>query len=228
MSKHSSAGIGTGPDRDQALAQYRRRAGVYDFELALFEPIRRDAIARLALRPGDVVIDVGCGTGLSFAMIQDAVGPDGRIVGIEQSPDMLDKARERVVQLGWDGIALQCCPAERARIPLQADAALFHFTHDVLRRPDAVANVMRHLKPGARVVASGLKWSDVWAGPVNLFVWFAAQYSTTTLQGLDAPWRALESHVQSLDVEEMWGGGVYLAIGKAIGRSVQGGPGEPA
>ena len=76
---------------------------------------------------------------------------------------MLDKARERVVQLGWDGIALQCCPAERARIPLQADAALFHFTHDVLRRPDAVANVMRHLKPGARVVASGLKWSDVWA-----------------------------------------------------------------
>ena len=51
---------GAGPDRNAALAQYRRRAGVYDLELALFEPIRREAIARLGLRPGEVVLDLGC------------------------------------------------------------------------------------------------------------------------------------------------------------------------
>ena len=43
-----------GPDRDAALQQYRRRAGVYDRELALLEPLRRLAISKLALRPGDV------------------------------------------------------------------------------------------------------------------------------------------------------------------------------
>ena len=65
-----------------ALAQYRRRASVYDVELALFEPIRRTAVARLGLRPGDTVIDAGCGTGLSLPLLHDAVGARGRIVGI--------------------------------------------------------------------------------------------------------------------------------------------------
>jgi len=216
VSKRSNSA--NGPDRSQALAQYRRRADVYDMELALFEPIRNEAILRLALQPGDVVVDVGCGTGLSFAPLRAAVGPEGRIIGIEQSPDMIDKARERVAHQGWEGITLQCSPVESARIPVLADAALFHFTHDVLLRSDAVANVMAHLKPGGRVVASGLKWAAPWAGPVNLFVWLAAQYSTTTLQGLDAPWRALERHVHALEIETLWAGSVYVASGRARGH----------
>lgn len=58
---------------------------------------------------------------------------------------------------------------ERARQRVKADAAPFHFAHDTLRRPEAMANVLRHLRPGARVVASGLKWAVprlMW--PVNL------------------------------------------------------------
>ena len=71
-----------GPDRDAALQQYRRRAGVYDRELVLFEPIRRLAISRLALRPADVMFDVGFGTGLSLSMLRQGIGPRGRIVGV--------------------------------------------------------------------------------------------------------------------------------------------------
>jgi ubiquinone/menaquinone biosynthesis C-methylase UbiE len=216
--KRSNAGSGNGPDRSQALAQYRRRAAVYDMELALFEPIRCRAISRLALQHGDVVVDVGCGTGLSFSLLRDAVGPGGRVIGIEQSPEMIDHARARLEHGHWDQVTLQCSPVETARIPVRADAALFHFTHDILRRPEAVANVMRHLKPGARVVASGLKWSEPWAGPVNLFVWLAAQYSTTTLQGLEAPWRVLETHLRSVEMETLWAGSVYIASGRALGQ----------
>ena len=69
------------PDRRAALAQYRSRANGYDNELALFEPLRREAVARLNLGRGDTVLDVGCGTGLSFALLDDAVGHQGRIVG---------------------------------------------------------------------------------------------------------------------------------------------------
>ena len=43
---------GSGPDRSAALDQYRRRASVYDLELLLFEPVRRQALAWLAPRPG--------------------------------------------------------------------------------------------------------------------------------------------------------------------------------
>lgn len=142
-----------GSDRAQALAQYRQRATVYDLEMALFEPIRRKAISRLALQRGDVVLDVGCGTGLSLGLLRLGIGTAGRIIGIDQSQEMIEQARERVAQSHWNNVTLLCSPVETVEISWMADVALFHFTHDVLRRPDAVVNVVHHLKPGAHVVA---------------------------------------------------------------------------
>ena len=203
-----------GPDRDAALEQYRRRAGVYDLELAFFEPIRRRAIARLELRAGEVVLDVGCGTGLSLALLRQGVGPRGRIVGIEQSPEMLEQARRRVARARWSRVTLVRSPVETADIPVRADAALFHFTHDILRRPESIANVLSRLKPGARVVASGLKWAApglTW--PVNLLVLPAALRSVTSLDGMDQPWRLLQDQLGPMRVESRLLGGAYIARG---------------
>jgi ubiquinone/menaquinone biosynthesis C-methylase UbiE len=203
-----------GPDRDAALEQYRRRAGVYDLELAFFEPIRRLAISRLELRPGDVVFDVGCGTGLSLAMLRQRVGPKGRIVGIEQSPEMFEQARRRVARARWARVTLTCSPVEDADLRIKADAALFHFTHDILQRPEAIANVLSHLKPGARVVASGLKWAAPWLmQPVNLLVLPAALRSVTSLTGMDRPWQRLQKQLGRMTVESRLLGGAYVASG---------------
>ena len=151
------------PDRQAALEQYRRRAGVYDLELALFEPIRREAIVLLAPRPGETVIDFGCGTGLSLPQVRAAVGAGGQVVGIEQSPEMIERARQRVVSRRWRNVELICSPVETAHWQGKADAALFHFTHDLLQRPEAVAHALGMLRKGARVVASGLRWAPPWA-----------------------------------------------------------------
>jgi hypothetical protein len=62
---------------------------------------------------------------------------------------MIEQARERVAQGHWRNVTLLCSPAETADLRGMADAALFHFTHDILRRPEAVAHVMWHLKPGS-------------------------------------------------------------------------------
>ena len=199
------------PNRSAALAQYRERAGIYDLELVPFEWIRRRAISRLALQRGSVVLDAGCGTGLSLALLRRGVGARGRVIGIEQSPEMIEGAQRRVARKHWNNVTLLHAPVEAAEIPVLADAALFHFTHDILRLPEAVANVMRHLKPGARVVASGLKWAGPWGIPVNLFVWAAALHSVTSLQGLDAPWDGLAASLGPLDVEELLLGSVYIA-----------------
>jgi len=204
---------GRAPDRAAALAQYRRRAKVYDFEMAWFEPIRRDAIAELALKTGDTVLDVGCGTGLSFALLQQGLGGGGRIVGIEQSPEMIEQARQRVARHRWTNVSLLCSPVEAAEIPVMADAALFHFTHDILRQPEAIANVVEHLKPGAHVVASGLKWAAPWAWPLNFFVLPAALHSVTSLEGLGQPWDRLSERVGKLSVREALMGSVYIARG---------------
>lgn len=199
------------PDRETALDQYRRRAAVYDLELLLFEPVRRRAVAWLAPQPGDTVLDVGCGTGLSFELLRGAVGDAGHIVGIEQSPQMIDKARDRVRQCGWRNVTLLNAPAEEAAIRHRADALLMHFTHDVMQNDAALDNVLRHLRPGATVVASGLKWAPSWALPVNLFVWPAAVHSVSSLAGLDRPWRRLAQRLGQPELRSMLGGGVYLA-----------------
>jgi ubiquinone/menaquinone biosynthesis C-methylase UbiE len=203
-----------GPDREAALEQYRRRASVYDLELAFFEPIRRLAISRLELRPGDVVFDVGCGTGLSLTMLRQRVGPKGRIVGIEQSPEMFEQARRRVARARWARVELTCSPVEDADLRVEADAALFHFTHDILQRPEAIANVLGHLKPGARVVATGLKWAAPWLlRPVNWLVLPAALRSVTSLAGMDQPWQLLQEQLGRMKVESRLLGGAYVASG---------------
>ena len=202
------------PNRSGALLQYRSRARIYDLELALFEPVRARAIELLRAGSQDAVLDIGCGTGLSFPALERLIGAGGSIVGIEQSPEMLELARARAAENAWRNVRLVSAAVEDAEIPLVADAALFNFTHDIMRTRGALANVRRHLKPGARVVAAGLKWAPMRAMPLNLLVWGAALRSTTTLEGLARPWSHLEELVAGLEIEELLGGMVYLASGE--------------
>jgi ubiquinone/menaquinone biosynthesis C-methylase UbiE len=208
-----SAAVAPAPDRDEAIAQYRSRVPIYDLEIAIAEPLRRRAIAHLGLKPGETVLDVGCGTGLSFAHIENHVSPHGAIVGVEQSPDMIAKARARAEENGWTNVTLINAAAEDAQIPQTAAAVMFHFTHDLMQTPAALENVFRSVRPGARVVATGLKWARWWSPGVNLFVRLAAMRSTTTMAGLDEPWRYLEPHLTGMVIEAAAGGGTYLAYG---------------
>lgn len=203
------------PSRQAMLALYRQRASRYDMELAPFEPIRRQAIDRLNLRPGQTVLDVGCGTGLSLPGLCQAVGPQGRVVGVEQCPEMLAQARERVAgDRSGTAVELVCASVQQAPLVGWADAAMFHFTHDIVCDPQALAQVLRHLRPGAHVVATGLQWAPAWAWATNAWVWSAALYSVSSLRGLEAPWRLLAAVLPGLRVEPVWQGAVYVAHGQ--------------
>jgi SAM-dependent methyltransferase len=127
---------------------------------------------------------------------------------------MLARARERVAQNGWTNFTLIQSPIELAEIDGAGDAALFHFTHDVMRTREAVRNVLRHLRPGARVVATGLKWAPPWAMPVNLAVFYAAMRSVSTFEGLVRPWNHLEPLLDDFEVEERQARSVYIASGR--------------
>lgn len=202
------------PDGAQdLLALYRARAAHYDEELAPFEPLREAAIARLNLQAGQTVLDVGCGTGLSLPLLLQRVGPGGRVVGIEQCPDMLAHARARLNADQQPQVTLLQTSVTAARWRGKADAALLHFTHDIVCNPAALDRVFRHLRPGARVVATGLQWAPPWAVAVNSFVMGAALYSISSLDGLDRPWSGLQERLRDFEVTPEWMGGIYIASG---------------
>ena len=207
----------TGPRHDLAIARYRQHAPSYDAAAAHSMARRRRVIGLLKLRPGDTVLDVGCGTGLSFPMILEAIGPGGQLLGVELSPDMLALARERTGKAGWGNVSLIEAPMERASVPFPLDAILFNDTHDVLRSPLALLSVFRDAKPGARVAAAGPKLFPWWLAPFNLYALAKARPYVTTFEGLARPWDLLAGYVPGLSVVTTQLGMGYIAHGTCPG-----------
>lgn len=144
------------------LDAYTTQARLYDERTAAFQRYRHMIVDALPLRQGDVVIDVGCGTGLCFSMLVDKVGPRGRVVGVDASPDMAAQAMQRVTHEGWSNVDIMEVPITQARIAVAADAALFCAVHDILQSDAALRTVVGQLRPGASVAAGGGKWADPW------------------------------------------------------------------
>lgn len=204
------------PGHEATRTLYGWRATSYELQLAPYEFIRRMAVAQLQLRCGDCVLDLGCGTGMSLPLLREAVGPAGRVVAVDLSPDMLSLARSRVQREGWTNVELHCGPVEDAALPRRADAAFFHFTHDILQSPAALDHVLRHLRPGARVVATGLKWTAPGLAPMNLLVGLHMAQSVTHYAGLAAPWQPLQERGVPLEVDTLMMGTLFVARGSFL------------
>ncbi len=99
--------------RQKVQDMYQSGAKHYNFTTILFRLIglrmkayRLLAIKKLSLQRGNCVIELGCGTGLNFPFLMEQIGPEGRLIGIDLTPGMLDIARERVERSGWKNVEL--------------------------------------------------------------------------------------------------------------------------
>lgn len=195
-------------------AHYRRHARDYDASAQRTMALRRRTIARLALQPGDVVLDVGCGTGLSFALLLDGVGASGLVIGVESSPDMLALARERAEGAGWPNVVLIESGIENATLPCTANAVLFNYTHDVLRSQTALSNIFRQTRNTAHIAAAGIKHPPRWLDPFRLYRRFKSRGCYERFEGLDAPWDLLKRDMPDLQIESTLFGTGYIAWGQ--------------
>ena len=193
---------------------YGERARSYERDTAAFQPYRNALVEALPLRSGHVVLDVGCGTGLCCGLLRDKVGPEGGVVGIEESPEMAAVAREHIACEGWDNVTVMQAPAEDAEIGLTADAALFCAVHDILQSPDALRNVVTRLRPGAWVAAGGGKWATPMMVALNAMVGALHAPYVRSFSGFDCPWRHLERLVEDVKVREMAFGSGYVMTGR--------------
>jgi ubiquinone/menaquinone biosynthesis C-methylase UbiE len=131
--------------------RYSRIARIYDvanLEWLLYAAARRRTIDMLQLQPGSRVLDVACGTGANFALIEQRIGPSGELVGVDLTPQMLARARARVRDHGW----------ENARL---LEANICTLPEDVLGEPfDAVLCTL-----GLSVIPD---WQRAWDAMVSL------------------------------------------------------------
>lgn len=141
---------------EQISHRYDRLAVIYgplSVALMLRRRTRDEAVRRLALSAGDVVLEVGCGSGANLGRLVTAVGPAGEITGIDLSPGMLKRAERVRLKNGWHNVTLLEQDAGSLDAGDRFDAVLFSLSYSVLPEPQrTLAAVWEWLRPGGRIV----------------------------------------------------------------------------
>jgi len=212
------------PGQREALDAYQRWAKYYDLAVILYYLAgmrigrwRQMVMDALALRHGDTVIEIGCGTGLNFARLEQAVGPGGRIIGIDISEAMLDVARARIHRAGWRNVELVRCAAADYRFPDNVDGI---FAAGVLTYEpefdDVVAHGAKALAPGRRLVVLDYKRPDGWQRHLApLFTALGSAFGVSQALMERRIWESVQRHLRNTQMTELYGGFVYIVAGEA-------------
>jgi ubiquinone/menaquinone biosynthesis C-methylase UbiE len=225
--QHTDATIDS--ERVRLIETYRKKAKHYDIVSRLY-PVpgypqlsqRRKAVGALGLRPGDTVVDMACGTGLNFSLIQQAIGPGGRLIGVDLTDGMLAVAQERIERNRWSNVSLVQADAAEFAYPDQIDGILstYAMSH-VPEAAEAIAHGTAALSHGGRWVVLDLKVPD------NVPRWLAQLGIAVgrPLGSIDEwvgrrPWESLRAamhdELTDLSWSELFFGSAFLAAGSRL------------
>jgi arsenite methyltransferase len=105
------------------------------------------------LNPGETVLDIGCGAGFDSLMAAEQVGPEGRVIALDMTPEMLEKARRGAEEMGLENVDFRRGLAEK--LPVEDSSVDVVISNGVINLcPDKMAvmrEVNRVLKPGGRI-----------------------------------------------------------------------------
>ena len=175
------------PQRDFHFHVGRTQARIVEYDEELLEDVPETALASFAgtgnpfslgpIRPGERVIDIGSGTGMDSLIAARMAGPDGRVVGVDMTPAMLEKARKAAAETDLDNVQFRRGYGEE--LPLDDAWADVVISNGVLNlMPDkgaALQEMARVLRPGGRlqiadilvereVPESAKRQIDLWTG----------------------------------------------------------------
>jgi len=213
-------------EHERLIDVYRKKAKHYDLTSRLYpapgypqRAQRLRAVRALGLRPGDSVIDMACGTGLNFPLIEAGIGPRGRIVGVDLTDAMLARAQDRIEANGWGNVGLVQADAVGFDFPPEVDAIVSTYA---LSQVPGCAEVVAHgaaaLSGGGRFVVLDLKVPENtprWLGPLATAI--VRPFASIDEWLMRRPWETIRAAMQEELVEVSWielsFGTAFLAVG---------------
>jgi len=156
------AEVATSPEHEFHFHTGREAARQVGYDEAIIADIPDAVIASFAgvanpfhfglPKRGETVLDVGSGAGVDAIIAATAVGPEGRVIGVDMTPEMLDAARRNAERMGLDNIEFRKGLVER--LPVDAESIDLVISNGVLNlmvdKHGAYKQIARALKPGGR------------------------------------------------------------------------------
>jgi len=201
-------------DQSAVTQRYDQLAGLIPFfERLLFLPrgLRRKAVNRLMLRPGDRVLEVGCGTGRNFPHLYESVGRPGYIYGVDLSAGMLAKADMMRNRQGWNNISLTQGDAADFSAPEPLDGVLFSLSYNTMpHHIEVLRQAWKQLRPGGRLVIMDAKLPPGMGG--RLILPFILWLMKVTMLGNPyiRPWEDLKQFAGEVDKQEFLFSSYYI------------------
>lgn len=169
------------------------------------------------MNSGDTVLEIGCGTGLNFELLQHQVGPQGKIIGVDLTAEMLAKARRRIERNHWSNITLMQSDAAAFEFPRQVDGIISTFALTLVPEYDKVIqHAAAALPSGKRLVILDFKMPDSWPmWLIKLLVILTRPYGVTLDLGDRHLWESVDRYLKTVLFKELYFGGVYICAGQA-------------
>lgn len=155
---------------ERIRTDYGAWAPVYDWfarATASIGGIRAACVDQLDIESGSTVVEFGCGPGVNFPALRAAVGATGRVIGIDVTTQMIDRARSLVARRGWDNVELICADATTPPIA-SVDAIVSTFVTSLFHNPRMVVTewcntadtvVIANFVPGENTIANAGLWA---------------------------------------------------------------------
>ena len=201
---------------------YTKYAENYDLAVKLYplfglkiEKYRDMTVNAFTLAQGDIVIELGCGTGLNFERVLKKIGPKGKLIGVDVTEKMLMEAKKRIRNNSWNNVELIHCDIAEYQFPKEIDgifatgALQYSPKHELIVKRGYDA-----LKHGRIFALLDFKKSDRIARIFTpLLLFFTGPFLANEEYIQRKAWKSIEKYFEKTTFHEGWGGFVYLSVG---------------